>query len=401
MKFNNNLKIIGLMSGTSCDGLDIALVEISGFSEKTSFQFINGKTVSYSPAQRALLIDFISTDKIELKAVSQLNFYLPKVWSEMILNFLNEIGLNTSDIDLIGSHGQTVWHQPETEEFEGKQISSTLQIGDPAVLAQLLDITVVGDFRVADVTVGGQGAPLISYFDWILLKDVGENILSVNIGGISNFTYIPQDGDVSKVEALDCGPGNVLIDMAMQKLFNKPYDENGKVATSGALSEELFHFIISNDEFVNMALPKSTGREQYDLRFIEKLLKFAADNNISRENVIHTISSYTAYAIFKNYQLFIKHIAIIDELIISGGGLYNEFVISKLEEYFKDIEVRPITDYGIDNDLKEAIGFAILANETIQSQPSNIPNVTGAKRSAILGKICRVRVEKVVCAEQF
>jgi len=390
MRFNNKLKIVGLMSGTSCDGLDIALIEILGFGEKTNFNFLNGKTVPYSSAQRALLIDFISADNIVLKVISQLNFYLPKIWSEMMLNFLNEIGLNTSDIDLIGSHGQTVWHQPGAEKIEGKQISSTLQIGDPAVLAQLLGIPVVGDFRVADVAVGGQGAPLIPYFDWILFKDFGKNILSVNIGGMSNFTFIPQDGDINKVKAFDCGPGNVLINMAMQKLFNKTHDENGKIASSGALSEELFHFIISNDNFVDLDPPKSTGREQYDLRFIETLLKFAVDSNISRENVIHTLSSYTVYAIFKNYQLFIQNIANIDAIVIAGGGLYNKFVISQLEDYFQKIKVKPIINYDIKNDLKEAIGFAVLANETIKSQPSNIPSATGAKKSVILGKICSV-----------
>jgi len=390
MKFNETLKIIGLMSGTSCDGLDIALIKISGFHEETIFKFIEGNTIPYSSSQRTLLTDFICSEKINLKEISQLNFYLPKIWSEMIIKFLDEIGIDRSEIDLIGSHGQTVWHQPESEEINNEQISSTLQIGDPSALAQFLGIPAVGDFRVADVAIGGQGAPLIPYFDWILFKNIGKNILSINIGGISNFTFIPKDGDINNVSAFDCGPGNVIIDAVMKKLYNKSKDDNGNIASSGKLSNELFDYIKFIDDFVELLPPKSTGREHYNVKLLNNIIKFAMDNSISSEDIIHTISTYTVYTIYKNYQLFMEDIYKIDEIVISGGGLYNVFIIRKLGEYFNDIDVKPITDYNIENDLKEAIGFAVLANETVKYQPSNIPKVTGAERPAILGKICLV-----------
>lgn len=390
MQIKDNLNVIGLMSGTSCDGLDIALIEIHGSGNETKFKFIAGKSVAYTSSQKNAIKKALSSVTINLKYVSQLNFYLPKIWSEMIDNFLKEIKCDKSQIDLIGSHGQTIWHQPEKEEFASKSISSTLQLGESSVLAQLTGIPVVGDFRIADVALGGQGAPLIPYFDWVLFNKFKKNILSVNIGGISNFTFIPKDGDIKKVAAFDCGPGNMLIDGTMQQLFNKQFDKNGIIASKGNLSEKLFNFLKNNDKFAESKPPKSTGREHYNKSFLSDIFKFSADNKINKNDIIHTISNYTAYTIYKNYELFIALQSTADEVVIAGGGASNNFLMQKLEEYFLSINVTPITKYGIDIDLKEAIGFAVLANETIKGKPSNIPQATGAQKPAILGKICIV-----------
>jgi len=386
--YKDKLKIIGLMSGTSCDGLDIALIEISENGIDTKFKFITGKSVPYTLLQKNAIQKLISSRIISINDISQLNFYLPQIWSEMVTSFLKENNLDPSQIDLIGSHGQTVWHQPEKIEFVDQSICSTLQISDPSVLAQLIGITTVGDFRVADVALGGQGAPLIPYFDWIFFNQFKKNIISVNIGGISNLTFIPKDGDINKVIAFDCGPGNMLIDGTMQKLFNKPFDKDGEIASEGKFSEKLFDFIRSNDKFVELKPPKSTGREQYNESFLKDILKFSLDNQINKNDIISTLTRYTAYSIHQNYKLFVKPQSQIDEIVVAGGGAHNKSIMLQLEKYFSSIMVTTISKYGIDIDLKEAIGFAILANETTKGNPSNIPQVTGARKPAILGKIC-------------
>ena len=389
-QFKDKLNIIGLMSGTSCDGLDIALIEISGNGNNGDLKFVNGASIAYSAVQKKAIQKATHSVKSNINYISQLNFYLPQIWSEMIANFLKENKLTASQIDLVGSHGQTIWHQPEKEVFADKSISSTMQIGDPSVLAQLTSIPVVGDFRVADIALGGQGAPLIPYFDWVFFNQFKKNILSVNIGGISNFTFIPKDGDIMKVSAFDCGPGNMLIDGVIQHIFNKPFDKGGIIATKGNFSEKLFEFIKINDRFVKSKPPKSTGREHYNETFVSNILKFSSDNQINKNNIIHTLTNYTAYAIYKNYELFIETQSSIDEIIVAGGGAHNNFLMQKLEEYFSSTIVTPISKYGMDIDLKEAIGFAVLANGTIRGNSSNIPQATGAKKPAILGKFCMV-----------
>jgi len=388
--FKDKLKIIGLMSGTSCDGLDIALIEINGSGCDTKIRFVAGKSVPYTIKQKNAIQRVISSNSIALEEISQFNFYLPNIWSKMIDSFLVENGYKFSQIDLIGSHGQTIWHQPDKTEFADKTISSTLQLGDPSVLAQLLGISVVGDFRLADIALGGQGAPLIPYFDWIFFSQLNKNILSVNIGGISNITFIPKNGYINKVKAFDCGPGNMLIDGAIQRLFNQLFDKNGNTASIGRLSEKLFNFIKSNDNYVELKPPKSTGREYYNKSFLSNILKFAKDNQIEKNDIINTLSNYTAYSIYKNYELFINSYSKVDEIIVAGGGIHNKFIMQKLDEYFSSIKVTSISKYDIDVDLKEAIGFAVLANETIKGNPSNMPQVTGAQKPAILGKICIV-----------
>ena len=225
--------ILGLMSGTSCDGLDMARIRITHTGQKTEFELLNSKTIPYSAEQKKYLLHLIQSETTSAQELSKLNFYLSKIWSEMIQAFLKENNLTAKDVDLIGSHGQTIWHEPLPGLYVDRQISSTFQLGDPSVLAQLTQIPVVGDFRTADVALGGQGAPLIPYFDWIYFSKFKQNILSVNIGGISNLTLVPANGNINEVAAFDCGPGNMLIDLAVSQLFDLPFDKGGLLAKSG------------------------------------------------------------------------------------------------------------------------------------------------------------------------
>ena len=385
-----NLKILGLMSGTSCDGLDIALIDIIGSGIKTKFSFIAGKSIAYKKDQKKLILSMMQPPKANAQNLSQFNFYLAHLWSDMIKIFLKEIKLKASQIDLIGSHGQTIWHQPGKQLFNDKQISSTLQLGDPSVLAQLTTIPVIGDFRVADMALGGQGAPLIPYFDWIYFSKFKENILAVNIGGISNVTFIPDNGNFYEVQAFDCGPGNVLIDQAMLLFYDKPFDRDGSVARQGNLAETLFDYIKMKDRFILSKPPKSTGREQYNEEFLKDILNYARDNRIKKSDIIRTLTEYTAFAIFENYISFISPQYFAESLINGGGGANNSFLMEQLQKYFEHAEVKKTDDYGLDNDFKEAIGFAVFANETIKGKTSNMPHLTGAKKPAVLGKICLI-----------
>jgi len=390
MKNSSNKLVLGLMSGTSCDGLDIALIDIKGYAEKTRFKFISAKNYPYSDTQKQAILKIAGASCVTAKDISQLNFYLAKLWVGMILSFLKSVALKPQDIEFIGSHGQTIWHQPQALPFADLSVSSTLQLGDPAVLAQLTGIPVIGDFRVADMALGGQGAPLIPYFDWIFFSALKENILAVNIGGISNFTLIPENGDFRSVIAFDCGPGNMLIDSAMQELFNKSFDMSGASARKGKLSQNLLNKIIKLDNFVRKAPPKSTGREEYGRQFLQKVLDSAKMEKLGANDVIHTLTEFTARSVYENYKNFISDNYTVLNVIIGGGGSHNLFLMERLQYLFKPANVKRASDYGLDDDFKEAIGFAVLANETINGSPSNVPRVTGAERQVILGKICLV-----------
>ncbi|NOX90740.1 MAG: anhydro-N-acetylmuramic acid kinase [Calditrichaeota bacterium] len=379
---------LGLMSGTSCDGLDIALVSVKGEKRETRLELIKGRNFPYSTKQQNELLKLLQPGNNDAAVLSQLNFYLAGIWAEMVLDFLEENGLSPQQIRFIGSHGQTIWHQPNDKILIDVPVTSTLQLGDPSVLAKLTGITVIGDFRVADMALGGQGAPLIPYFDWVYFSRFRKNMLAVNIGGIANLTFIPADGDINKVAAFDCGPGNILIDRFTQIYFKKPYDENGSLAKKGKLSEKLLGYLQKTDHFISVLPPKSTGREHYGIFFENKLRKFIDKNDIDIYDVLHTLTFYTAYCIWENYREFIHPVSPVKEAVISGGGACNRFLTDQIQRLFGKIAVKNTDEFGLDNDFKEAIGFAVLANETLLGNPSNIPQVTGARSATVLGKIC-------------
>jgi len=382
----STLKIIGVMSGTSCDGVDLALIEIKGSGIQTQFDLISTYHQSYSEQQKSGILSLIEKEKVELKEISQVNFYLAKLWANAIGTLLKRKNIPGDQIDLIGSHGHTFYHHPEDDNYIDAKISSTLQLGDPAVLAQLTGITTVGDFRVADVALGGQGAPLVPFVDWILFSKLKKNVLFLNIGGIANITFVPSDGEKEKVIAFDTGPGNMLLDQLMQRMYELPYDKNGEKAFLGNFSQKLFDYLQKIDSFPDKKPPKSTGREQYGKDFIITLLKRALRRRIPEPDVMHTVSKYTAFTIWKATDQFINRK--IDMVYVGGGGSHNKFLMKALSEYFVNVEVKKSGEYDIDEDFKEAISFAILANELIKGNPANLPGITGATKPVFLGKIC-------------
>lgn len=387
------LRVIGLMSGTSCDGLDIAVVDVFPSGHSPLFETVAGGTVTYSAQQRQQILEFITSPQVSLQHVSQFNFYLAQTWAEFISKFLSRHTINKDSIDLIGSHGQTVWHQPQKIDFAGSAMTSTLQLGDPAVLAQLCGIAAVGDFRVADVALGGQGAPLVPYFDWLYFKNDPQDTIALNLGGISNFSYIPAGQPKESVLAGDCGPGMMLIDQLMERLYEEPGTGAAVKAKMGSFSERLFRHLKKIDDFVEKPFPKSTGREQYGREFVMEILRIAIRYRIPEPVVLNTVSEYTAYAIYRNYEINVRPKAGREfKLVVSGGGRKNDFVMQKLKQYFQTAEVIKSDQVKLDGDLKEAVCFAVLAAELIRGNPAGMPQISGASSTALLGKFCPVQI---------
>ncbi|MBU0559373.1 MAG: anhydro-N-acetylmuramic acid kinase [Bacteroidetes bacterium] len=379
--------VIGLMSGTSVDGVDTALVEIENSGVNTKLSLIGFCESPFPNGLKEFILKNCSNESSRIEDISQLNFLLANVYAESVKNLLANLNFSADQIDLIGSHGQTIYHHPKKKNLFGFETASTLQIGDPSVLAKLTGITTVGDFRVGDVALGGQGAPLVPYFDYILFHSHDKNRALLNIGGISNFTILNKVKGVEEVLAFDTGPGNMMIDNLMQKFFDKPFDENGQIAESGKINDDLFTRLMEQDNFIETPPPKSTGREYYGSEFLVELLN--EFKKVSSEDWLYTVTMFTAFGIYRNYKKFVEADTQIDELIVSGGGAKNRFLYNALHKYFGNgIEIKVIDEIGISSDAKEAICFAVLANETICGNPSNIPLTTGATRPTILGKIC-------------
>ncbi|HMB89710.1 MAG TPA: anhydro-N-acetylmuramic acid kinase, partial [Rhodothermales bacterium] len=288
-------------------------------------------------------------------------------------------------LDLIGSHGQTVHHIPDATACAGQRITSTLQIGDPSVLANLLGVPVVGDFRVADMALGGQGAPLVPYFDYVYFADESETRGLLNLGGIANLSVLPASGGADEVTAFDTGPANMVMDALARHFFGQSYDTHGALAAQGIISNTLLAQLLA-DPYFEQSPPKSTGRERYGAPFVKKLLAQAGD--LSPHDLLATATMLTVASVYQSYARFFRDHQPLDVLIISGGGRHNDFLLQKLTDSFAPIPVRTVDDYGLDADAKEALCFAVLAHETINGVTTNLPSVTGASRGTLLGKIC-------------
>lgn len=377
---------IGLMSGTSMDGVDAALVRITGSGLNTKLTLIDWQTYPYPRGLKEQLLECIASDSIALSALSQLNFLIGELFADAVEKLLEKCGIKSTDVDLVGTHGQTVWHNPEWEKIFNKQICSTLQIGEPSVIQARTGIITVADFRVKDVAQGGSGAPLIPYCDYLLFRSKKEHRGMLNIGGIANITVVPANSDKNQVYAFDTGPGNMLIDQLMQELYGEKSDRDGRIAKKAQPDRRLLSKLMRHP-FISKSPPKSTGREEFGAGYVKKIREWAENLQLSSEETISTVSEFTAKSIAKNYDLFIKLHHSLYRLIVSGGGVHNRELMQRLRRYFPDTEVETTDKYGIPPDIKEAVAFALFASETIVGNPVNIPGVTGAQSPAILGKI--------------
>ncbi len=384
--FNKKTRlVIGLMSGTSVDGIDAALVEIEGSGIFTKLRQLDFITLPFPAGFKEFVLRNSTKGSGEVADIARLNFAIPYFYADAVTQLCTHAGVSLGNVDLIGSHGQTIHHLPDPVDFFGKTIAATLQIGDPSVIAKLTGVVTVGDFRVGDVALGGQGAPLVPYFDYIMFRSESNTRALLNIGGIANITYIPANCGPDDVVAFDTGPGNMIVDQMMRKYYDLDYDNDGQIAQSGKISDDIMDHLL-HDEFVTMKPPKSTGRERYGKEFVSNLTNRYP--NVDPRDIIATVTEFTCKAVHSNYVRFLNGKGQIGELFVSGGGVHNKYMMQSLRRHFREANVDKAESIGISSDSKEAVCFAVLANETISGNKTNLPLVTGAARSTILGKIC-------------
>ena len=368
---------IGLMSGTSLDGVDAILVEINNYKFK-QLKFV---TLPYEESFKKRILKNLSDATAKLSEISSLNFELGHKFVDAIDYLLTDTKYTYEDIEFVATHGQTIWHDPHGEKCDNA-VPSTLQIGEPSVISYKTGIKTISNFRTMDVAAGGEGAPLVPYSEYILYKSDDKNIVLQNIGGISNLTYLPKKCSIEEVFSFDTGPGNIMIDYFVNKYFNKPYDENGDIASKGMLINSLLNYL-KEDQFIYQKPPKSTGREQYSVEYMEFLNnKFMLDS-YAPEDVVCTFTYFTAYCIAYHYMNYLTDV---DMAIINGGGSHNKFILKTIEE-ITNLKIMTGEEFGIDSDGKEALAFVVLGYQTLNNKPSNVISVTGAKDFVVLGNI--------------
>lgn len=364
---------IGVMTGTSMDGIDIAAAKFN----TDKIEILSMDEYNFSPELQQYLLNH--KDETTLQEISQLNVRFANEVANAINTFISEKGIEKTNVNAIGFHGQTVWHQPDAIEFVGQKTASTYQIGSAAQLAIKTGINVVSNFREADIALGGQGAPLVPIFDYSYLKSDDEDTIVLNIGGISNITYLPKSPSKSDVIAFDTGPGNCLIDMIAAKSFGKSYDAGGEIAKSGKLDESLLSKLM-NEEYISAKFPKSTGKELFNNDFIDRY----NSHKLKDRDLLCTLSHYTAKSIAQN----IKQVTNNEyRLLVAGGGAKNNFLMELIESYTNQKTERIVLDGKDITNSREALLMAQLAYLRVNELPGNIPTVTGAGREAILGSV--------------
>ena len=375
------MRVIGLISGTSMDAIDAAVVELARDGEELQAQLATFVALPYPPPTRAAL-DAIFEGACSPAALASLDVAVGEAFAAAANLALEESGTGA---DLIGSHGQTLCHQPRPVALSGAY-PSTLQIGEPAVIAQRTGLTTIADFRVADVASGGQGAPLVSYVDYVLLRSPKESRAALNIGGIANLTLLPAGCDASQVIAFDTGPGNMPLDLAVAMLFpgGPGYDRNGQIAARGTVNDALLAWLLA-DEFFACRPPKTAGREQFGPAFLSRVIERAKVLDCTPEDIIATLTELTARTIAEGLP------SGYERLIAAGGGVHNRAIMGALQRNLlqRNPALRLVTadEFRLPVDAKEAMAFAVLAYETIHGRPGNLPHATGADRAAVLGKI--------------
>jgi anhydro-N-acetylmuramic acid kinase len=378
--------VIGLMSGTSLDGVDAALVEIKGAGESTRIQLKHFVSVPFANDVQAELLRVASQTPVPAQVISHLNFLLATLYTEAITRLCQEAGIELSQVDLIGSHGQTIFHQSETAPFCGRMLASTLQIGEGSLLAENTGITTISDFRPRDMAAGGKGAPLIPYVDYLLFRDQRLSRVLLNVGGIANITSLPAAATIEQVKAFDTGPGNMVIDALVRRFTNdeKTYDANGSIGAVGQVLAPLLEHLLT-DPFFQAHPPKTAGREQFGEPFVRQMVEHSGSARF--EDLVCTATELTVRSVTAAVTRFVLPETNVQQLIVSGGGARNVFLMQRLQSALPDIKVLSSDDLGIPTSAKEAIGFAILANETLHLHSGNVPAATGARRPVVLGKV--------------
>jgi anhydro-N-acetylmuramic acid kinase len=385
--------VAGVMSGTSADGINVALVRIAEARgqgrPRQTMKVLGHAEYPYSAKVRAAVLAAMNAQSACVADLARLNFRLGELYAEAVLATERRFRVKS---DLVGCHGQTLYHQGERQLFLGKRITTTWQTGEGAVIAGLVGVPVVTDFRPADMAAGGKGAPLVPYLDYLLFCDPKVGRIVQNIGGIANLTAIPAGAAPSRVLAFDTGPGNMVIDAVAEALFQRPFDRGGKIASSGTVLEPILQKLLLTP-FFKKGPPKTAGREEFGRDFVRDFLLRCG--RARKQDIVATATALTAHSIAKAVLRFVLPKSRMGgqnsfrEMILSGGGGKNDTLIGMLKEELAPLglQLRSTDEFGLPSEAKEAVAFAVLAYETWHRRASNVPSATGAKRAAVLGKI--------------
>jgi anhydro-N-acetylmuramic acid kinase len=383
-----SMLVLGLMSGTSADGIDVALARISGAPPHLHANLLAHTSSKFPSPLRKEILRVAEQQPITAGELSQLNFRLGEIFAEAALTACRKFRVSPKRIGLIGSHGQTIFHQGKPAPYFGRSTASTLQVGEPSVIAARTGITTFGDFRPADIALGGQGAPLVPYADYLLYRHAQLGRVSLNLGGIANITVIPAAAKPEQIFAFDTGPANMLIDALVAHFTRgrQRFDKDARIAQTGrsipALLDELMR-----DPYLKLAPPKSTGREYYGHAYLKKVLALGKKHRAQPADLIRAATVFTALSVVDALNRFVLPKTKIRQLIVSGGGAKNPLLLVQLSAALNGVEILSSSSFGIPEDAKEAFAFALLAYETLHQRASNLPSATGAHAPAILGKI--------------
>jgi anhydro-N-acetylmuramic acid kinase len=386
--------VAGVMSGTSADGINVALVRIAQGRVHTNrstpaFELLGHAEYSYDKKVRAAVLSAMNASRISVADLARLNFLLGELYADAVLAAERKIRVKA---ELAGCHGQTLYHQGEPQTFLGRKIAATWQTGEAAIIAARVGVPVVSDFRPADMAAGGKGAPLVPFLDYLLFRDARVGRIVQNIGGIANLAAIPANADANDVIAFDTGPGNMVIDAVTEKLFGQSYDRGGRIAASGNVLKTVIDTILRHD-FFRRTPPKTAGREEFGREFVREFLQLCG--RCKKQDAVATATALTAESIADAVRRYPTQKAVsarnqpFHEMILSGGGAKNATLVSMLTSELAPLglRLRSSDEFGLPSAAKEAVAFAVLAHETWHRRPSNVPSATGAKRAAVLGKI--------------
>ncbi|HEV7521502.1 MAG TPA: anhydro-N-acetylmuramic acid kinase [Candidatus Angelobacter sp.] len=375
------------MSGTSADGVDVAVTSIQGRGSYLSFNLLLHDHSEYPRAIRAAVLAAMNASRTSVAELSRLNFRLGEFYAEAVSKAQKKSG--HAKLDLVGCHGQTIYHQGTAAPYLGKRIACTWQTGEGSVVAARLGVPVVSDFRPADMAAGGKGAPLVPFLDYAIFRSKNKGRIVQNIGGIANLTAIPADGAPSDIMAFDTGPGNMVIDRLMQMLFKKDYDRDGTISRKGAVIQLVLEQSLKAPYF-ELKPPKTAGREEFGSEYAQAFLRHCG--RAGKADVIATATAFTAASMAQALKRFVLNRGNYREWVVSGGGTKNAALMEMLKREADDLGLwlRHSDDFGIPSQAKEAVAFALLAYQTFNGLPGNVPSATGAKRAAVLGKISYV-----------
>jgi anhydro-N-acetylmuramic acid kinase len=374
--------VAGVMSGTSADGVDVALVRLTGLRFRTRFELISHQAFPYPAAVREAVLTAMNAQSIAVSELARLNFLLAEIYAECVRQTVQRAGVSC---ELVGCHGQTIYHQGKAAKYLGRNIACTWQIGDGSVLATRLGVPVVSDFRPADMAAGGLGAPLVPFLDFLVFRHARRGRIVQNIGGIGNLTAIPAAASAEQVRAFDTGPGNMVIDAVCEKLFAEAFDDEGRLAAKGHVLEAVLVERMK-DPFFKRKGPRTAGREEFGREYLREFLKRCG--RADKHDILATATALTARSIGVAVRRLSKQDRYHD-LFVSGGGTRNLTLMEMVCEEVKElgIEVSPTDAAGVPSSAKEAIAFAVLAYQTWHREAGNVPGATGAEREVILGKV--------------